>query len=274
MKIKSTRLDERAEGLDLIGKLTNNDAKVLLIHYSCESFITSHGKTPRVTSISIRNFKNGQTASFSIHLQAQIKGYDTGKLTDQMYDELEKDMLDLFYEFVDKHHSYFWVHWNMRNASYGFEAIKNRYRILGGEPKEIDDDLKFDLPIILAKLYTKQYEQHEPDGKFLNLVRRNKITDRDVLTGKEEADAFDNKEYLKLHRSTLRKVDMMSAILNNLIRGSLVVNVNKKQIYGLSIHGLFEMAKNNPWLIVLFSLFTFILGAALEPVIQRLFGTA
>ncbi len=86
-----------------------------------------------------------------------------------MYDELEKDMLDSFYEFVDKHHSYYWVHWNMRNASYGFEAIKNRYRILGGEPKEIDDDLKFDLPIILAKLYTKQYEQHEPDGKFLNL---------------------------------------------------------------------------------------------------------
>lgn len=273
MIFKSNRLSERQEGIDLLKQLQGNEAKILLIHYSCESFITGHGRTPRVTSISIRNFKNGQTFSFAIHLQAQISKLDITNLTDEHYDILEKEMLKAFYEFVENHISYKWVHWNMRNSSYGFEAINNRYRILGGTPKSIDDDLKFDLPIILSKMFTKNYEVHEPSGKFLNIVRRNKITEKDVLTGKEEAEAFDNREYLKLHKSTLRKVDMMASILNCTIQGRLKVNSSMKEVYGLSLPGLFEIAKSSAWILLLFSIAGYVIGAALEPIIQKFFGT-
>ncbi len=267
-------MDERQEGLDLFNELTGNNVKSLIVHYSCESFVTTHGKTPRVTSVSLRNIKNAQTTSFSIHLQAQISGKDFHSLSEKDYDELEKEMLSRFYEFVEKHNTYKWVHWNMRNANYGFEAIKNRYRILGGTPKEIDDDLKYDLPFILSKIYTKKYEEHKPDGKLLNLVRRNNITDQGVLNGKEEAEAFDKKEYLKLHASTLRKVDIMASVINHLKRGKLKVNSNIIEIYGLSFPGIIEIVKNSWILMFLITLMSFICGAALEPVIQRFFGTS
>ena len=274
MIFKSKRLIERQEGIDLFNELVKNNVKTLAIHYSCESFITTHGRTPRVTSISIRNIKNAQTVSFSIHLQAQISGKDFHNLSEKDYDHLEKEMLTHFYEFVEKHNTYKWVHWNMRNANYGFEAIKNRYRILSGTPKEIDEDLKYDLPDILCKIFTKKYEIDEPNGKLLNLVQRNKITDRDVLTGKDEAEAFDKKKYLKLHMSTLRKVDIMANIINHVKKGELKVNSNIKDIYGLSLPGIFEMIRQSWILILLLSFMGYIAGSALEPVVQKFFGTS
>lgn len=274
MIFKSKRLTERQEGIDLFNELVQNNVKTLVIHYSCESFVTAHGRTPRVTSISIRNIKNAQTTSFSIHLQAQISGKNVKNLSDNDYDLLENEMLTHFYEFVEKHNTYKWVHWNMRNANYGFEAIKNRYRILGGTPKEIDDDLKYDLPDILCKIYTKKYEIDKPHGKLLNLVKRNKITDRNVLTGKDEAEAFDEEKYLELHMSTLRKVDIMANIINQVKKGELKVNSNIKDIYGLSLPGIFEMIKQSWILIALLSLMGYVAGSALEPVVQRLFGTS
>jgi len=30
-----------------------------------------------------------------------------------------------------------WIHWNMRDVNFGFEAIVNRYKILGGKVIEI-----------------------------------------------------------------------------------------------------------------------------------------
>ncbi len=274
MLFKSSRLDERQEGIDLFNEFVGNTAKSLIVHYSCESFVTTHGKTPRITSISVRNIKNAQTKSFSIHLQAQISGRDFHNLSEYDYDELEKEMLSHFYEFVETHNTYRWLHWNMRNANYGFEAIKNRFRILGGTPVEIDDDLKYDLPLILNKMFTKKFEEHKPDGKLLNLVRRNKITDQGVLTGKEEADAFDAKQYLELHSSTLRKVDMMASIVNHLKRGKLKVNSSVIEIYGLNFPGILEIGRNSWLLMFLITLLSFICGAAIEPVIQRFFGTS
>ena len=274
MLFKSNRLAERQEGIDLFNKIVGNNVKALAIHYSCESFITSHGRTPRVTSISIRNLKNDQSTSFSIHLQAQISGKDFNNINEEDYDTLEKEMLSHFYEFVKKHSTHKWVHWNMRNANYGFEAIKNRYRILGGEPNEIDNDLKHDLPIIISKIFTKNYEKHEPNGKLLNLVQRNNITDRDVLTGKAEAEAFDKKNYLKLHMSTLRKVDIITSIVNHIKNGTLKVHPNSIAIYGLSFTGILEIIRNSWLLTGSLSFASFIAGAALEPIVQKIFGTA
>jgi len=41
----------------------------------------------------------------------------------------------------------------------------------------------------------------------------NKISSKHWLNGDEEAKAFDDKEYVKLHQSTLAKVDIMENIL-------------------------------------------------------------
>lgn len=269
----SKRLVERAEGFDHLKEILKDKNKSVIIHYSCESFITSHGRTPRVTSICIRYLGTAHTKSFSIHLQAQFDKKDFNKLSDADYDNIEKKMLDEFYEFAKKHKDFKWIHWNMRDSNYGFEAIANRYRILGGEHFEVDEDRRYDFPRILGKIYTYGYEENKPDGRLLNLANRNSITIVDALKGIEESTAFENKEYLKLHKSTLRKVDIIDSIIDLTYKDELIVNAKKKNIYGLTIPGMIEIVKSNWILIAIWTILFYVLGAATEPIIQRLFRT-
>ncbi|MFU1859328.1 hypothetical protein ACK8HY_20170 [Sphingobacterium sp. NGMCC 1.201703] len=274
MFFKSKRLIERSEGQKLLNSILEDKNKSLIIHYSCESFVTSHGRTPRITSICLRYLASSQTKSFSIHLQAQFENKDFNNLTIEEYDFLEKKMLDEFYEFAKYHKDYKWIHWNMRDSNFGFDAIANRYRILGGGPFQIDDDRRYDFPRILGKIYTYGYEKNLPDGRLLNLANRNKISIKDALKGKEEADAFDNKEYLKLHKSSLKKVDIIESIIDRTDKNELKVEANTKQIYGLSVSGIIEIVKNNWILISTWTILIYILGAASEPLIQNFFGTS
>jgi hypothetical protein len=221
----------------------------------------------------MRYLGTAQTKSFSIHLQAQFEDKNFNNLTDTDYDYLEKKMLDEFYDFAKKHKEYKWIHWNMRDSNYGFDAIANRYRILGGTAFEIDEDRRYDFPRILGKIYTYGYENNKPDGRLLNLANRNKMTTIDTLKGVDESAAFDNKEYLKLHKSTLRKVDIIDSIIDRADKNELKVCSKKKHIYGLTIPGLIEIVKNNWLLAILWTLIIFILGTAAEPIIQQIFGT-
>lgn len=274
MFFTSKRLKERKEGLETLEEILKNKSKSVIIHYSCESFVTNNGNTPRVTSICLRYLDTAQTKSYSIHLQAQFNEKDFNKLTSSDYDELEKEMLKEFYEYVEKHKDYKYIHWNMRDSNYGFEAIANRYRILGGTSFNIDEDRRYDFPRILGKIYTYGYEKNKPDGRLLNLAKRNNITTIDALKGEEEADAFDNKKYLELHKSTLRKVDIMDSIIDRVGKNELKVASKAKHIYGLTIPGIIEIVKNNWLLIAIWTILFYVLGAATEPLIQKLFGTS
>lgn len=45
---------------------------------------------------------------------------------DARYDEFEKNMLDEYFDFIKSRHGFTFVHWNMRNINYGFQAIEHR----------------------------------------------------------------------------------------------------------------------------------------------------
>jgi len=97
--LSSERLDDRRIGLKKIDELKTKKSRTLVIHYSCESFFVTHGRTPRVTSIAVRNRNNNTSVVFSIHLMAQIKGKDLSNLSSPDFDYLEKEMLKDFYTF-------------------------------------------------------------------------------------------------------------------------------------------------------------------------------
>ena len=85
---------------DKLKNLSKNEGNSLVIHYSCESFYDiKDGKTPRITSICVRNFDTGQTHSFSIHKAAEIKKVINSDIPKQ-YDSLEKSMLKEFFDFI------------------------------------------------------------------------------------------------------------------------------------------------------------------------------
>lgn len=183
-------------------------------------------------------------------------------------------MLNEFSALVKLYSAHKWIHWNMRDSNYGFEAINNRIRILGGQTFEIADDFKYDFPIILGNIYTYGYEKNQPKGRLLNLSERNNITTQNALTRKDEAIAFDNKEYLKLHMSTLKKVDIIASIIHRVENDELKVSTKRKYIYGLTLPGCIALIKETPWLLILAGIIGYLIGAALEPVVQNIAGTA
>lgn len=170
-------------------------------------------------------------------------------------------MLDNFFKFVNDHKSFNWVHWNMRNLNFGFEALENRYKILGGKISfSIPDSNKYDLSKILIERYGEKYINHR---RFYELYKLNNITDKHLLSGDEEAECYKNKEYFKLHQSTLRKVDILDNILRKTFLDKLKTNSKLKDVYGISPSGIYEMMKEN-WIINLIATVILLLaGAAL-----------
>jgi hypothetical protein len=236
------RLQQRKKALNKVSELMNRPEMVVVIHYSCESFYDRpDGSSPRITSIAVRNLESGQTTSFSIHQMAERQKISRDEI-EQNFDHLEKLMLDGFYEYVHGHLTHKWLHWNMRDINYGFPAIAHRYKVLGGQPEEIHESNLVDLARLMIAIYGVGYIGHP---RLEKLVEINKITDKDFLSGANEAAAFNDKEYVQLHQSTLRKVDILANIIERADNGSLKTISTWKDLYGNYPEAIGEFLKEH-----------------------------
>ncbi len=236
------RLKRRKRALNDLDNLLDHPENVYAIHYSCEGFFDiKDGRSPRITSIAVANLHTKQTTSFSIHKMAELESYNIAAI-DEHYDELEKKMLDEFYEFARGHSNVKWLHWNMRDINYGFPAIAHRYKVLKGAPVQIQDSRRFDLARMLQAIYGPSYIGHP---RLKSLVDRNKVTDRSFLSGQQEADAFTKGDYIALHQSTLRKVGIIATIAEMAWNDTLQTNATWKDKYGANFVGLTERISNH-----------------------------
>lgn len=274
-----SRIRERSKSRKKLNEIYDDSINAYLIHYSCESFYAASGQpgiggSTRVTSIAVRNLKSAQSKSWSIHKSAELKGQLTNlaailpaavPTTSQVsapaqvvpaaalsatLDPLERDMLDGYFSFMTSHTESTFIHWNMRDDNYGFSALEHRYRVLGGQPSVLQDHRKFDLARELIILYGLKYAPHLAQsgrkGRLMSIIEMNHISDVDALQGADEAAAFVNGEYMKLHRSTLRKVDVLANIFDRTHDKSLKTNASFTDKYGIHPVAIVELAKNNP----------------------------
>lgn len=185
--------------------------RALCVHYSCESFYDNPDDTSRIiTSIAVLNISENQTESFSLHHSAEIlrsSRHSDGSYED--YDTIEKELLSSFFDFVTSRSDYTWIHWNMRDSNYGFPALSHRFKVLGGTPSQPDPSRMINLAEHMEVMYGSSYAPHK---KLEKIMKRNSISDRDFLTGEQEAVAFAEHRYVELHRSTLRKVQVIRAL--------------------------------------------------------------
>lgn len=238
------RLSRRKKIIEEMDKIMEHPEDALVIHYSCESFYDRNdGKTPRVTSIAVRNLNSGQTESFSIHKIAEQSGIDFSDIH-MHYDELEKNMLEEYFQCVSENQGKTWIHWNMRDINYGFTALEHRLKALGGAPFVLPEGKKFDLARAMVALYGVGYIAHP---RLINIIAKNNISDKDMLSGEQEVNAFDNKEYVKLHQSTLRKVDILANLFERAADRTLKTNSKWYEVYGFHPKVIVEIIKEH-WL--------------------------
>lgn len=244
------RIKNRRETLRRLREIDDRRDNALIIHYSCESFYDRpDGSTPRVTSIAARNLASGQTESFSIHKMAELKKTPLAHITNH-YDQLEKEMLDEFGNFLQRNSHCTWVHWNMRDINYGFQAIEHRHKVLDGtSPPRLPEERKFDLARAMISIYGVRYAGHP---RLESIMKINRITDNSFLVGKDEAAAFDSGEFVKLHQSTLRKVDILANLFGRTLDGSLKTNASWWEARGIHPQAIAEFVTEH-WAWTLFA---------------------
>lgn len=239
---KINQLRRRKEARKELSELFNQAKNVVVVHYSCESFYDrADGSSPRVTCIAVRNLANGQTKSFSIHQMAEKSRKKFDDISAN-YDELEKRMLKEFFEYANTHVRSQWLHWNMRDNNYGFAALEHRAQVLGSASIVIPEENRHDLSRMLIALYGVGYTGHP---RLESLMAMNKVSARDFLVGAEEAKAFENGEYVKLHQSTLRKVDVLANIAERAENGTLKTNATWWDIHGGTIAAVGEWLREH-----------------------------
>ncbi len=250
MSSASEILRRRSRADFLLESLLEQPGTVNVIHYACENFENPAAEgSPRITVIAIRQMSSGQTVVFSLDHEAELANIPALKISEHL-DDLERKMLCKFYDRVRMNKNYKWLHWNMRDATYGFNAIANRARVLGKEPTEIPDALLFDLSHILADIYGEKYVSH---SRMKVLLKINGRMNKDFLTGGEEAEAFANGEYGRISKSTQRKTHEFEIIARKAREKSLKIEKSLYTQYGLWLSmQLFIEDVHSHWLFKLF----------------------
>ena len=221
VKLGSNRSARQRKAKEMLGDLFGHPESVAVIHYSCESFYDRpDGRSARITSIAARKLDSGQTTSFSIHQIAERLHLDPFTITEN-YDCLERRMLAEFSTYAQQHQDMKYLHWNMRDINFGFQALAHRASVYGIEMYDIPEPRRYDLSRMMIDIYGVGYIGHP---RLQNLLKANDIKPLDFLSGGEEARAFDEKKYVALHQSTLRKVDILANLAARAHDGTLRTN--------------------------------------------------
>ena len=209
-----------ADAVKFFNEVREHSDRFYIIHYSSQSlFDAEQGvHSPRITSIVVRHFISGQTVSFSMHTTAEylkIPPNDVGS----RYDDIERELLTHFYNFARDRREKYWVHWNMRNVTFGFEHLEHRYRVLTGkEPPSIPIEVRINLNDVMKDRYGNEYA---PDPKMLSLMELNGGKVQGFMSGKEESEAFRSKDFIRMNASTIAKVGFFSFVISSALKGKL-----------------------------------------------------
>jgi hypothetical protein len=201
--------------LDTLRRSRHN---IVVIHYANEGFDdTIKGFSSRVAAVAIKRLESGQVQTFAVHREAEIAKIARGDV-EANYQLLERRMLDNLFDFFKENDDAVWIHWNMRDSNFGFEALYHRYKVLQGNPSLLRPDRLFDLSDLLQDLHGRDYVPHQRMPKIFEM---NGLIKKDLLSGKDEAEAFRKGELNRVFMSTLAKVDGLSTILELELDGKL-----------------------------------------------------
>lgn len=203
--------------------------KKLIIHYACASL--DAGPQNHITAISVYDLETLEEYSFSLYEERKVLGKES-------LDRLESSMLQKLFDLLQKYPDALWIHWHMSEHNYGFEVLRERYRLLSGQEAPV-----FGETINLADMFYVSYkEKCSIYPQLMSMIRANKLPTHSILSGAEEAKAFAKGKYKKILNSSVNKVLVMSNLYHRMEGGSLItpcqMRNNHLMIIALSIVGI------------------------------------
>ncbi|WP_338812709.1 hypothetical protein V9L05_15195 [Bernardetia sp. Wsw4-3y2] len=242
----------RKISFETLNQITREHSQVLCIHYSySNTYDDEYGDiSPIITTIVIQSLDEQIYKQFAIHLEANKAGITKDQIQDS-YMDLELRVLTQYNNFVKRNKACYWIHWDMKDMSFGFEAIKHRYEKLFenlSEYCEIPVNNCKNLSKIIEGSYGENFAEGPDTLKSLMLENSKNIDCNKYLGLREESIEFEKKNFTTVADSVDLKVKFMSIALNRLKDKKLVIP-NK------NYYARFEDFVTHP-------VFTFIAGGA------------
>lgn len=237
----TTTLTRRKSAREEIGRAMSSRAHAFVVHYACEGFEKADR---RVTAIAARNLGSGCTQSFEVSTMLRQAGVDPATASEKDLDRAELAALEAFYAFVRMHQAAtYWLHWNMRDSTFGFAALENRCRLLGGAPVEIAEPFRVDLAAKMIDLYGDNYAAR--DNRLRSLADRNDLVTKHLVDGSDQAEALKRRDFGVVDRSLHNRIDLMYAVATKANEGTLKTQARLADRIG-GAGGIVQWLKDNP----------------------------
>jgi hypothetical protein len=192
----------------ILKRIKTSPKRVYIAHYACENLIAKTvGHSARVASISLINYSDGMTQTYSLPIEAERLNLKFEEIPDNL-ELLEKNLLKSFFAFTNDHPESIYIHWNMSDSVYGFPAIYHRYQVLFGTmPQKIANESQLDLAALMKAQFGLDYIAYP---RLQNLLEYNKFSSPSLLSGEEEAALLSRGEYVTVSRSNIAKAKGIS----------------------------------------------------------------
>lgn len=201
---------------EAVSRAISSPAHAFVLHYVGASFGAAER---RITAIAARNLGSGVTSCFEIQSELLRNGSDPYHASNEELDVAERRMLDKFYAFVREHKNHFWFHWNMRNSMFGFSALENRQRELGGRVTAVPDQFRVDLADRMIDIYGDSYAN--PTNRLRSLAEVNGINVSYLIDGPEQGLVLESKDFAAGTRSLLNRIDVMYVVATRVSQRTL-----------------------------------------------------
>ena len=179
------------------------------VHYVCENLYTAKDHPAAVSCIAFSPIGRGNATSFSL--------VDVPAGTSP--EDAEITVLSRYFEHVEQHVSTVFVHWNMRNADFGFAALESRYLHLTGQRAyRVPSDRTYDLDELISNEFGSEFAPHPC---LIGSAAMNGLRRRHALAGADEAERFSSGDHGSIRRSTDEKVHWIATLAELFLVGGL-----------------------------------------------------
>lgn len=218
--------DKKNRAIKVLEDIKNNPSQALLIHYSRQALNDNDQgiATPRIIAIMVKSL-DGATFTFAINHEAEKAKVIRENIADY-YDLLEERLIRRFNSFVKNHRGHKWLHWDMNDVHFSFEAIEHRYRVLiderGAEFNEVPIQNRINLNDLLKDIYSSNYEKSPQLDNLMKTNNKGQYIDG-FLTLTDEALAFKQLDFPKILESLRCKVNFLLEVISKAISKSLKI---------------------------------------------------
>lgn len=267
----------RKDAIKLLEDYMNTKKDYIIIHYARQNCLNeTFEKGPRILAIVTMNAESEQTKLFSLNESTNNSNYSFFELSESQKDEIEFNMLTSFFNYIKCNKGKKFVHWNMKNNNFGFSALENRYKQLGGNSFNFSYENIINLSTLLKKKYGINFAKKSMwngvhTGKMYDIFLLNGINDINILNGEQEVKEYMLQNLASIEQSVLGKVKAFHYIIERASDNALKVRGNIfKDVYGLSFVGVAQYIQDNAILAILFSIIGGVISTGIYEILKHL----